>query len=153
VRALLHPQEGSGGRAPRRTTKTTQRTPSEPQQEGPHARERATPTSSQHIRQGRSENRGSPGPYGSGLRCVLTRSPAAGTPTTGAPGLGRLRMPMPARHATRALLRAHLSAASGYRHRTRHCPICHQLLRLAMEAPPSAPQGDESGQDAQPPAA
>ncbi|WP_425586862.1 DUF6274 family protein [Streptomyces yanii] len=38
-----------------------------------------------------------------------------------------------ARHETRALLRAHLAAASGYRHLTRHCPICHQLLRLAME--------------------
>ncbi|MET7309675.1 DUF6274 family protein [Streptomyces sp. NPDC005134] len=38
-----------------------------------------------------------------------------------------------ARHETRALLRAHLSAASGYRHLTRHCPICHRLLRLAME--------------------
>jgi hypothetical protein len=38
-----------------------------------------------------------------------------------------------ARHATRALLRAHLSAASSYRHLTRHCPICHQLLRLAMQ--------------------
>ncbi|MFJ7078702.1 DUF6274 family protein [Streptomyces sp. NPDC098781] len=38
-----------------------------------------------------------------------------------------------ARHETRALLRAHLSAASGYRHLTRHCPICHQLLRLAMD--------------------
>ncbi|WP_407287025.1 DUF6274 family protein [Streptomyces sp. BP-8] len=52
------------------------------------------------------------------------------------------------RHETRALLRAHLSAATGYRHLTRHCPICHQLLRLAMEphtprpghpAPASAP--------------
>ncbi len=38
-----------------------------------------------------------------------------------------------ARHETRALLRAHLSAAAGYRHLTRHCPICHRLLRLAME--------------------
>ncbi|MGY1580612.1 DUF6274 family protein [Streptomyces sp. MN13] len=38
-----------------------------------------------------------------------------------------------ARHETRALLRAHLSAASSYRHLTRHCPICHQLLRLAMQ--------------------
>ncbi|MGP3954214.1 DUF6274 family protein [Streptomyces sp. 7N604] len=38
-----------------------------------------------------------------------------------------------ARHETRALLRAHLSAAVGYRHLTRHCPVCHQLLRLAME--------------------
>ena len=37
------------------------------------------------------------------------------------------------RHETRALLRAHLAAASGYRHLTRHCPICHRLLRLAME--------------------
>ncbi|MGW8883483.1 DUF6274 family protein [Streptomyces sp. NPDC055749] len=38
-----------------------------------------------------------------------------------------------ARHETRALLRAHLAAASGYRHLTRHCPICHRLLRLALE--------------------
>ncbi|MEE1812175.1 DUF6274 family protein [Streptomyces sp. BE133] len=36
-------------------------------------------------------------------------------------------------HETRALLRAHLAAASGYRHLTHHCPICHRLLRLAME--------------------
>ncbi|MDX3688625.1 DUF6274 family protein [Streptomyces sp. AK04-4c] len=43
------------------------------------------------------------------------------------------------RHETRALLRAHLAAASGYRHLTRHCPICHRLLRLAME-PLTAPQ-------------
>ncbi|MGW0992507.1 DUF6274 family protein [Streptomyces sp. NPDC002520] len=41
-----------------------------------------------------------------------------------------------ARHETRALLRAHLSAASPYRHLTRHCPICHHLLRLAMSADP-----------------
>ncbi|MET7618902.1 DUF6274 family protein [Streptomyces sp. NPDC005408] len=39
-------------------------------------------------------------------------------------------------HETRALLRAHLKAASGYRHLTRHCPICYRLLTLAME--PSA---------------
>ncbi|WP_406393466.1 DUF6274 family protein [Streptomyces sp. NBC_00887] len=44
-----------------------------------------------------------------------------------------------ARHETRALLRAHLAAASGYRHITRHCPICYRLLRLAME-PVTAPQ-------------
>ncbi|WP_298559194.1 DUF6274 family protein [Streptomyces luteogriseus] len=44
------------------------------------------------------------------------------------------------RHETRALLRAHLSAASSYRHLTRHCPICHRLLRLAMESAPRAPQ-------------
>ncbi|GHH69570.1 hypothetical protein GCM10018793_02210 [Streptomyces sulfonofaciens] len=42
-------------------------------------------------------------------------------------------MPASARHETRALLRAHLSAATGYRHLTRRCPICHQLQRLAME--------------------
>ncbi|MFI6857306.1 DUF6274 family protein [Streptomyces sp. NPDC050416] len=43
-----------------------------------------------------------------------------------------------ARHETRALLRAHLAAASSYRHLTRHCPICHHLLRLAMESAQSA---------------
>ncbi|GKQ36897.1 DUF6274 family protein [Streptomyces sp. A012304] len=55
-----------------------------------------------------------------------------------------------ARHETRALLRAHLSAASSYRHLTRHCPICHRLLRLAMdgavrgtETPGRAAQEDE----------
>lgn len=37
------------------------------------------------------------------------------------------------RHETRALLRAHLAAATGYRHLTRHCPVCHQLQRLVME--------------------
>ncbi|WP_419248737.1 DUF6274 family protein [Streptomyces melanogenes] len=42
------------------------------------------------------------------------------------------------RHETRALLRAHLSAASGYRHVTRHCPVCSRLLRLAMD--PSEPE-------------
>ncbi|MFF8989485.1 DUF6274 family protein [Streptomyces sp. NPDC014983] len=40
------------------------------------------------------------------------------------------------RHETRALLRAHLAAASSYRHLTRHCPVCHRLLRLAMDAGP-----------------
>ncbi|NGN65327.1 hypothetical protein G5C51_15645 [Streptomyces sp. A7024] len=49
------------------------------------------------------------------------------------------------RHETRALLRAHLAAASSYRHLTRHCPICHQLLRLAMaqegtKVPPTSDQ-------------
>ncbi|WP_432117400.1 DUF6274 family protein [Streptomyces sp. bgisy032] len=43
-----------------------------------------------------------------------------------------------ARHETRALLRAHLAAASSYRHLTRHCPICHRLLLLAMESAPLA---------------
>ncbi|MFH0521867.1 DUF6274 family protein [Streptomyces sp. M41] len=43
------------------------------------------------------------------------------------------------RHETRALLRAHLSAAASYRrHLTRHCPICRHLLRLAMDSPPRA---------------
>ncbi|MGW6456818.1 DUF6274 family protein [Streptomyces sp. NPDC055078] len=36
------------------------------------------------------------------------------------------------RHEIGALLRAHLAAASGIRHRTRHCAVCHRLLRLAM---------------------
>ncbi|MEG3630651.1 DUF6274 family protein [Streptomyces poriticola] len=51
-----------------------------------------------------------------------------------------------ARHETRALLRAHLSAASSYRHVTRHCPICHRLLRLALDAP--AAQSPKGRQDA-----
>ncbi|MFF8968578.1 DUF6274 family protein [Streptomyces sp. NPDC014995] len=50
-----------------------------------------------------------------------------------------------ARHETRALLRAHLSAASSYRHLTRHCPICHRLLRLAMDG---APRGTQAPQEA-----
>ncbi|WP_261991805.1 DUF6274 family protein [Streptomyces sp. OR43] len=37
------------------------------------------------------------------------------------------------RHEIRALLRAHLAAASGYRHLTRHCAVCARLLRLAMD--------------------
>ncbi|MFI5875797.1 DUF6274 family protein [Streptomyces sp. NPDC051445] len=45
------------------------------------------------------------------------------------------------RHETRALLRAHLSAATPYRHLTRHCPICHRLQRLAMDG---APRGAET---------
>ena len=49
------------------------------------------------------------------------------------------------RHETRALLRAHLSAASGYRHLTHRCPICHRLLRLAMEP---APHGEDDPETA-----
>jgi len=48
-----------------------------------------------------------------------------------------------ARHETRALLRAHLAAASSYRHLTRHCPICHRLLRLAMDSAPGAATAPE----------
>ncbi|WP_237406073.1 DUF6274 family protein [Streptomyces sp. M2CJ-2] len=51
-----------------------------------------------------------------------------------------------ARHETRALLRAHLSAASSFGgHLTRHCPVCHRLLRLAMDSAPhdSAPRPAE----------
>ena len=47
------------------------------------------------------------------------------------------------RHETRALLRAHLSAASSYHHVTRHCSICHRLLRLALDTPASQEPGDE----------
>ncbi|MFE2099121.1 MULTISPECIES: DUF6274 family protein [unclassified Streptomyces] len=51
-----------------------------------------------------------------------------------------------ARHETRALLRAHLSAASSYRrHLTRHCPICHHLLRLAMD---TGPRPEDTGEEA-----
>ncbi|CCK29085.1 hypothetical protein BN159_4706 [Streptomyces davaonensis JCM 4913] len=57
-----------------------------------------------------------------------------------------------ARHETRALLRAHLAAASSYRHLTRHCPICHQLLRLAMDSvpPPADHMPDERVEAAEP---
>ncbi|WBO65310.1 DUF6274 family protein [Streptomyces camelliae] len=49
------------------------------------------------------------------------------------------------RHETRALLRAHLAAASSYRHLTRHCAVCHHLLRLAMDAGPRTPDTDDDG--------
>jgi hypothetical protein len=56
-----------------------------------------------------------------------------------------------ARHETRALLRAHLAAASSYRHLTRHCPICHQLLRLAMASAPRPTKApDEPVEDESP---
>ncbi|KUN10204.1 hypothetical protein AQI95_00195 [Streptomyces yokosukanensis] len=56
-----------------------------------------------------------------------------------------------ARHETRALLRAHLSAASAYRHLTRHCPICHHLLRLAMDTTPRIHEAsDEETEDESP---
>ncbi|MEW2129354.1 DUF6274 family protein [Streptomyces sp. NPDC005435] len=48
-----------------------------------------------------------------------------------------------ARHATRALLRAHLSAASAYRHVTRRCAVCHRLQRLAMDTEAHAGEPDE----------
>ncbi len=51
------------------------------------------------------------------------------------------------RHETRALLRAHLAAASSYRHLTRHCPICHHLLRLAMDGAPQAARADRAALD------
>ncbi|MGW7816561.1 DUF6274 family protein [Streptomyces puniciscabiei] len=55
------------------------------------------------------------------------------------------------RHETRALLRAHLAAASSYRHLTRRCPVCHHLLRLAMDAGPRVPEGsDGEGEDQRP---
>lgn len=61
--------------------------------------------------------------------------------------------PSTARHETRALLRAHLAASTGYRHFTRHCPICHRLLRLAMEPEPEPREEPEAGGDESPPAA
>ena len=56
-------------------------------------------------------------------------------------------MPASVRHETRALLRAHLSAASSYGHLTRHCPICHHLLRLAMDSPRVVEVVDEAVED------
>ncbi|GAA2510868.1 DUF6274 family protein [Streptomyces gobitricini] len=52
------------------------------------------------------------------------------------------------RHETRALLRAHLAAASGYRHITGHCPVCHRLLRLVMEHPEGAEEEREGAEGA-----
>ncbi|MEU6524928.1 DUF6274 family protein [Streptomyces sp. NPDC046924] len=56
-----------------------------------------------------------------------------------------------ARHETRALLRAHLSAASSLGgHLTRHCPVCHRLLRLAMDsAPHDFTAGAENAENAE----
>ena len=60
-------------------------------------------------------------------------------------------MAVSVRHETRALLRAHLSAASSYGHLTRHCPICHHLLRLAMDSTPRAAEApDETVEDESP---
>ncbi|MBM7055613.1 MULTISPECIES: DUF6274 family protein [Streptomyces] len=64
-----------------------------------------------------------------------------------------------ARHETRALLRAHLAAASAYRHLTRHCAVCHRLLRLAMEpgaatepeGAAEAPRDADGNEDERPP--
>ncbi|GGS88959.1 DUF6274 family protein [Streptomyces chromofuscus] len=56
-----------------------------------------------------------------------------------------------ARHETRALLRAHLSAASSYRHLTRHCPVCHRLLRLAMDSAPRPADPPEDGAEGERP--
>ncbi|MGI5349831.1 DUF6274 family protein [Streptomyces sp. CA-250714] len=39
------------------------------------------------------------------------------------------------RQEARALLRNHLAARGRRHHATRHCPLCHRLLRLAMAAP------------------
>ncbi len=48
-------------------------------------------------------------------------------------------------HETRALLRAHLSAAAGRGHLTRHCAICHRLLRLALQSHPADERPVEPG--------
>lgn len=58
-----------------------------------------------------------------------------------------------ARHETRALLRAHLAAASAYRHLTRHCAVCHRLLRLAMEPGDGGERGAPTGPSDAPQAA
>ncbi|WP_078489459.1 DUF6274 family protein [Streptomyces bikiniensis] len=58
-----------------------------------------------------------------------------------------------ARHDTRALLRAHLAAASRYGHLTRHCVVCHRLLRLAMEVPEAAEPPEACAAEERAPAA
>ncbi|WP_030549601.1 DUF6274 family protein [Streptomyces exfoliatus] len=58
-----------------------------------------------------------------------------------------------ARHETRALLRAHLAAASRYGHVTRHCAVCHRLLRLSMELAEAGEPGGPGEPEEQPPAA
>ncbi|WP_079045008.1 MULTISPECIES: DUF6274 family protein [unclassified Streptomyces] len=54
-----------------------------------------------------------------------------------------------ARHDTGALLRAHLAAASRYGHLTRHCAVCHRLLRLAMELPEPPRRAEAAGEPAE----
>ena len=56
------------------------------------------------------------------------------------------------RHETRALLRAHLSAASSYGHLTRHCPVCHHLLRLAMDSAPRVVEASDAVAEEESPA-
>nr|WP_307797831.1 DUF6274 family protein [Streptomyces laculatispora] len=51
----------------------------------------------------------------------------------------------------RALLRAHLAAATGYRHLTRHCAVCARLLRLAMEPVTASPATGPAEEPAGPP--
>uniref|UniRef100_A0AAU2VSR4 DUF6274 family protein n=1 Tax=Streptomyces sp. NBC_00008 TaxID=2903610 RepID=A0AAU2VSR4_9ACTN len=55
------------------------------------------------------------------------------------------------RHEIRALLRAHLAAATGYRHLTRHCAVCARLLRLAMEPVTALPEAGPAEESAGPP--
>ncbi|GAB2583185.1 hypothetical protein GCM10027168_14910 [Streptomyces capparidis] len=43
------------------------------------------------------------------------------------------------RHQTRALLRAHLSAAARAGHAMRSCAVCRRLQRQAMQLPPLGP--------------
>ncbi|MFD0022835.1 DUF6274 family protein [Streptomyces sp. NPDC058382] len=75
--------------------------------------------------------------------------------STREPARPRLRRSAP-RREIRALLRAHLAAATGYRHLTRHCAVCARLLRLAMEpvtASPATGPVEESSAPAGPPEA
>ncbi|MFD4988971.1 DUF6274 family protein [Streptomyces sp. NPDC058374] len=57
--------------------------------------------------------------------------------------LAGAREPLPARprHATRALLRAHLAAAVGTRHRTGRCAVCGRLRRGARGGGERGPFG------------
>ncbi|WP_245600861.1 DUF6274 family protein [Streptomyces sulphureus] len=47
------------------------------------------------------------------------------------------------RDDTRALLRAHLADRRRHRHLARHCPACHRLCRLALQAPRTIAADDD----------
>ncbi|MEE1929847.1 DUF6274 family protein [Streptomyces sp. TRM 70351] len=51
------------------------------------------------------------------------------------------------RHETAALLRAHLSAATRYRHATRRCPVCHRLRLLAAQEPAQEPAQETTARE------
>ncbi|MFJ9657800.1 DUF6274 family protein [Streptomyces griseoflavus] len=98
---------------------------------------------SRHASSIRAAPRSGPGAPSPALHAVLT-GPAAprysGKQGPTPRGPWRWHRAASAGHETRALLRAHLSAASSYGHLMRHRPVCHRLLRPAPAAPPHPSQ-------------